>query len=132
MGSIREKLIEQINYEEIMRDDEEIVNFIPAGLLYDYWRLFGGIFLQRENKREKIVEITYSNNHYTHRANIDITSMAIDNIIKIMKCGLETGIDLFVSPLQKAEPIMWRADVEKQSSNIEIEVKEMATETMRI
>jgi len=130
MGSIREKLIEQINYEEIMRDDEEIVNFIPAGLLYDYWRLFGGIFLQRENKREKIVEITYSNNHYTHRANIDITSMAIDNIIKIMKCGLETGIDLFVSPLQKAEPIMWRADVEKQSSNIEIEAKEKATETM--
>lgn len=131
IGITRKELIEQIEYEEFMFEDDEIVSFIPVELLNEWWRKFGGVFLQRENKRERTIEITYSNNHYTHRANVDITSMTIENIIKIMKCGLETGIDLFVSVNHEAVPIMWQADVEKLASKDEASEKDDLTRTCR-
>ena len=111
----REELIKQIEYEEYINEDDEIVSVIPIELLNKWWRKFGGVFLQRENKREGIIEVTYSNKHYMHKANVDISSMSVENIVKVMMCGLATGIDLFVSVNHKAVPIVWRADVEKTS-----------------
>ena len=106
-GITREKLIEKIENEESIHVDDELVSFIPLELLNKWWRKFGGIFLQRE----KTIEVKYCNNHYYHSAVKDITDVSIDSIIKIMKCGLETGIDLFVSVTQKAEPIVWKEDI---------------------
>jgi len=110
-GITREKLIEKIENEESIHVDDELVSFIPLELLNKWWRKFGGIFLQRENKREKTIEVKYCNDHYYHSAVKDITDVSIDSIIKIMKCGLETGIDLFVSVTQKAEPIIWKENI---------------------
>ena len=46
-----------------------------------------------------------------------------------MKCGLETGIDLFVSVNHKAVPIIWRADVEKLASKEEASKEDDLTTT---
>ena len=111
----REELLKEIEYEEYIREDEELVNFIPVDLLNVYWRYFGGLFFQRKGNMEHTMQIIYRNAHSSYMdVMTDITDLSIYQITRIIKTGLSLGIDLFTSVNKKAMPIQWRAEIERR------------------
>lgn len=111
----REELLKEIEYEEYIKEGEELVNFIPVDLLNTYWRYFGGLFFQRKANMEHTMQIIYRNAHSNYMdVMTDITDLSIYQITRIIKTGLSLGIDLFTSVNKKATPIQWRAEIERR------------------